>query len=59
MATIKISEGPRYQKTSSPSLKKARKLVEVMTLVMDNALSYSPQKVRAQNERKIALRDKA
>lgn len=59
MATIKISEGPRYQKTGSPSQKKARKLAEIMTLVMNDVLSRAAQKVHDQNERRIALREKA
>jgi hypothetical protein len=39
MAKMKISDGPRYQKTGSPSQKKARKLAEIMTLIINDALS--------------------
>jgi hypothetical protein len=59
MATIKISEGPRYKKNGSPSQKKARKLAEIMTLVMNDALSCVEQKVRHQSERRAALPEEA
>ena len=52
MAAMKISEGPRYRKTGSPSQKKARKLAEIMALVMNDALSSAERKVRHQTERR-------
>ena len=55
MAAMKISEGPRYRKPGSPSQKKARKLAEMMVLVMNDALSGAERKVRHQTERRIAF----
>jgi hypothetical protein len=39
MAAIRISTGPRYQKTGSPSQKKAKRIAEIMALVMNEALT--------------------
>lgn len=44
MAKMKISGGSRYQKTCSPSQKKARELAAIMALVMRDALSSAAQK---------------
>jgi hypothetical protein len=48
MAKMKISGGPRYQKTGSPSQKKARKLAEIMTLVINDALSSAARRTERQ-----------
>ena len=45
---MKISAGPRYQKTGSPSQKKARKIAEIMTLVIDDALLSATKKLDSQ-----------
>jgi hypothetical protein len=49
MATIKISAGPRYQKTGSPTQKKDRKLREIMALIMNDALFSAGKKSEAQS----------
>ncbi|MGE0680510.1 MAG: hypothetical protein AB7P69_06320 [Candidatus Binatia bacterium] len=48
MAKMKISDGPRYQKTGSPSQKKAHKLAEIMTLIIKDALSSVDRKIDRQ-----------
>ncbi len=48
MAAMRISVGPRYQKTGSPSQKKARRIAEIMTLVMDEALTQPKLKADRQ-----------
>jgi hypothetical protein len=48
MAAMKIGAGLRYQKTGSPSQKKARKIEEIMRLVINDALSSPKRKRRRQ-----------
>lgn len=48
MAAIRISVGPRYQKTGSPSQKKARRIAEIMALVIDEALTQPKPKADRQ-----------
>lgn len=48
MGQMKISTGPRYQKTGSPSQKKARRIAETMALVMNDALLSARKKFQAQ-----------
>lgn len=48
MAKMKISGGPRYQKTGSPSQKKARKLAEIMALIINEALSATDRRIDRQ-----------
>jgi hypothetical protein len=50
MAAIRISTGPRYQKTGSPSQKKAKRIAEVMALVMNEALTQPKRQVNQQSQ---------